>query len=86
MTKEYVIKDLFKILVTAIVNVINYVMMENIDICKNYKCRKKLVAKLLEECSENIDENEMIYNKTLNDYKNICNSCTIYIVFFVIAF
>ena len=44
-------------------------MMENIDICKNYKCRKKLVAKLLEECSENIDENEMIYNKTLNDYK-----------------
>ena len=60
--------------------------MENIDICKNYKCRKKLVAKLLEECSENIDENEMIHNKTLNDYKNVCNSCTIYIVFFVIAF
>ena len=60
--------------------------MENIDICKNCKCRKKLFAILLEECSENIDENEMTYNKTLNDYKNVCNSCTIYIVFFVIAF
>ena len=28
----------------------------------------------------------MIYNGTLNDYKNVCNSCTIYIVLFVIAF
>ena len=28
---------------------------------KNLKCRKKLVDKLVEECSENIDRNEMIY-------------------------
>ena len=35
---------------------------------------------LVEECSENIDENEMIYN----DYGNLCNSCTIYITLFVI--
>ena len=28
----------------------------------------------------------MIYNETLNDYENVCNSCTIYIVLFVIAF
>ena len=28
----------------------------------------------------------MIYNATLNDYENLCDSCTIYILFFVIAF
>ena len=28
----------------------------------------------------------MIYNGTLNDYENVCNSCTIYIVLLVIAF
>ena len=28
----------------------------------------------------------MIYNGTLNDYGNMCNSYTIYIVLFVIAF
>ena len=44
--------------------------------------QKKLVDKLIEECSENIDGNEMI----CNDYGNICNSCTVYIVLFVIAF
>ena len=34
--------------------------------------QKKLVDKLVEECSENIDGNEMIHN----DYENVCNSCT----------
>ena len=52
---------------------------------ENCKCRKKLVDKLVEEYSENIDENEMIYNETLNDYENVCNSCTTYIVLFFIA-
>ena len=33
---------------------------------KSCKCRKNIVGELVEECSENIDENEMIYNKTLN--------------------
>ena len=28
----------------------------------------------------------MIYNKTLNDYEKVCNSCTIDIVLFVITF
>ena len=40
---------------------------------ENCKCRKKLVDKLVEECSENIDENEMYYN----DYGNVCNFCAI---------
>ena len=49
---------------------------------KNCKCREKLVHKLLEECSENIDGNEIFYNGTVNDYKKVCSSCTIYIVLF----
>ena len=56
---------------------------------KNCKCRRKLVDKLDEECSKNIDENEMIYNEILDDipfnvYKKACGSCTVYIVLFVI--
>ena len=53
---------------------------------KHCKCRNKLVDKLVEECSENIDGNEMIYNGTFNDYENVCKSCTIHIILFVIAF
>ena len=48
--------------------------------------KKELVDKLVEKCSENIDEKEMIYNVTLNDYENVCGSCTIYTVLFAIAF
>ena len=40
----------------------------------NCKCRKRLIDKLVEECSENIDGNYMVYN-----YEKVCNSCTIYI-------
>ena len=47
---------------------------------------KKIVDKLVEECNENIDGNEMIYNGTLNYHKKVCGSCTIYIVLSVIAF
>ena len=36
---------------------------------KNCKCRNKLVDKLFKKCCENIDGNEMIYNKTLNFIK-----------------
>ena len=53
---------------------------------KDCKRRKKIVHKLVEECSENYDGNEMLYNETLNDYKKVCNSSTIYIVFLVIFF
>ena len=34
---------------------------------KYCKCRIRIVGELLEECSKNIDENEMIYNETLNE-------------------
>ena len=58
---------------------------------KNCKCRNKLVDKLVEECIENIDENKMLHNETLdviplNDYKKVCDSCTIYIVLFPVFF
>ena len=43
---------------------------------KNWKCRNKLVQKLVEECNENIDGNKMLYNEILNviqlnDYKKV---------------
>ena len=46
--------------------------------------KEELIDKLLEECSVNIDENETIDNKTLNDYKRVFNFCTIYTVLFSI--
>ena len=48
------------------------------------KCRKRLIDKLFEECNENIDGYEIIYNDTLNDYGKICNSCTVSIVLLAI--
>ena len=45
---------------------------------ENSKSRKRLFDKLVEECSENIDENKLV-SVTLNDYKSVCGSCTIYI-------
>ena len=56
---------------------------------KNGNCRKKIIDKLVEECSENIDGNEMLHNETLNAiplnvYKKACNSCIVHIVLFAI--
>ena len=59
LTKEYVIKDLFGILAInhdKSCDVGGYLDYEN---CK---FRKMLIDKLVEKCSKNIDENEMIYN------------------------
>ena len=85
------IKDLFGIQVIMNVNAINHVMLENIYIRKIVSVRKRLIDKLVEECSENIDEIEMVYNYTLNDNKNLnefCkySFCTVYIILFIIAF
>ena len=61
---------------------------------KNCRCKKRIIDKLVEECSENIDENKMLYNEMqfivlysalpLNVHKKVCNSCTLYIVLFII--
>ena len=50
---------------------------------ENCKCWKLLVDKLVEECSENINDNILI-SVTLNYYKNVYGSCTICIVLLVI--
>ena len=52
---------------------------------KNCRGKKRIIDKLVEESSENIDGNEMLYNETLNAiplnvYKKACNSCMVYIV------
>ena len=52
---------------------------------KNCKCKKRIIDKLVEECSENIDGSEILFNETLdviplNVYKKVCNSCMAYIV------
>ena len=49
----------------------------------NCKCRKKLVDKLVEECTENIDDEEIA---SKNEHKNESSSCTLYIVLFSIFF
>ena len=54
---------------------------------KNCKCRKKITDKLIEEYSENIDENKMLYNETLDFISSYGNnetsdSCIVYIVLF----
>ena len=53
---------------------------------KNCNCRKEIIDKLVEECSENIDENEMLYNETLDIISSCDNktfdSCAVYIILF----
>ena len=58
---------------------------------KKFKCRKRLVDKLVEKCTENIDANKMVYNSTLNvipldEYGKIYNSCVVYIILLIIFF
>ena len=51
---------------------------------ENCKCRKKLVDRLVEECSENIDEVK-IAEMALFELRNDCkSSCTTYVVLVVI--
>ena len=38
---------------------------------ENRKCRKRLIDKLVEECSEKINANEMVKNVTLNDHGKV---------------
>ena len=71
--------DFFGILVYVNVNVINLSICEckcdkSCDVGEsldyaNCQSRKKLIDKLVEECSEDIDGNEMIYYVTINDHE-----------------
>ena len=53
---------------------------------RNCKYRKKIIDKLTEECSKNINGSEMLYNETLDIISSSDNktsdSCIVYIVLF----
>ena len=60
------------------------------DVCEyldyeNCKCRKKLFAKLVDECTENTDEVK-IAEVTLTENMRKCSSCIMYIMLFSIIF
>ena len=52
---------------------------------ENCKCRKKLVAPLIEECTETVEEVKLI-TLTENENSCKCSSCTVYTVLFWIFF
>ena len=65
----------------------NYVVTGEYLDYKNCKCRQRIAA-LTEKCRKNIDENEMIYNETLdviplNVYEKVCSSWTRYIELYI---
>ena len=54
---------------------------------ENCKCRKKLVAPLIEECTETVEEVKLAkitLAENENSYK--CSSCTVYIVLVIVVF
>ena len=54
---------------------------------ENCNYRKKLVDKLVEECTENVEEVKLAKITLAEDEnKHICSSCTLYIVLFSITF
>ena len=58
---------------------------------KNCQCRKRIIDKLVDECSEKIYENEALDKLPLNAillnvYKKVCSSCMAYIILFVVFF
>ena len=54
---------------------------------KNCKCRKKLFDKIIDECTESIEEVKLAkitYAENKNNYK--CSSCIVYIVLVIVIF
>ena len=49
---------------------------------ENCKCRIRLADRLVEECSESIDENEMI-SVTLNGFENVCMGLVQYTFYYL---
>ena len=79
------IKDFFGIQVIVNVNVRNRVML--VSIWKIVKCRKKLLDKLIEECTENNNEVKLAkITLAKNENKHKCSSCILYTVLFLIVF
>ena len=54
---------------------------------ENCKCRKELVDKLVDKCTENVEEVKIAkYTLTENENQHKRSSCTLYIVLFSISF
>ena len=53
---------------------------------KNCKCRKKILDKLVEKCSENIDGNEILYNETLDIISPSDNKTSDSFIIYIILF
>ena len=51
---------------------------------ENCKCRKKIVNKLIEECTENVEEVKITLAEDKNKHKS--SSCTLFIVLFLVIF
>ena len=54
---------------------------------ENCKCRKKLVDKLIDECTKTIEETKLAnitFTENENNYE--CGSCIVYIVLMIVAF
>ena len=82
----YAIKDLFGTQVTANVNVINHVILVSIYIIKIVSVEKKLVDKLVEECTETNNEVKLArITLAENENKHKRSSYTLYIVLFSIV-
>ena len=76
--------DLFEILACVNVNVISHVILGYV----NFKCRRGLIDKLVENCSEDIDRNEMVFDATFCDslIKKVCKSCMLYAILLIIVY
>ena len=54
---------------------------------ENCKCRKKLVARLIEECTETVEEVKLAKTTLAKNENSLkCSSCIVYIVLFWIFF
>ena len=59
-------------------------MKQDLDY-ENCKCRKKLVDKLIGECTETIEEGK-VANITIFENENKYGSCKVYIVLMIVVF
>ena len=81
LIKEYVIKDLFGCECDKACDVGQYLDYEKCN------CRKKLVAQIVDECTEIVEEVKLAKITLAENEKSYkCSSCTVYTVLFWIFF
>ena len=87
MVKACAIKDIPGIQVIVNANAINYAMLVNIRIIQIVSAEKKLPGKLIDECTETIEETKLVnitFTENENNYEH--NSCKVYIALMIVAF